>query len=180
MSSAGLALNLMFVAMISATSFYHFDRREREPLGATLLSLATVAGAFANTVEWWFFGSPSTFEGTIAVAMTILAGVIFAVTASASRGSGLFRVFSTRTPPDIVESGIYAYVRHPFYLSYMIYWWGWCPLNSFHPISLTVAALMTITYAAASRVEEGLLTSKFGERYISYSQRTKRFLPLLF
>jgi protein-S-isoprenylcysteine O-methyltransferase Ste14 len=180
MSGVGLALNLLFIAAISTASYNHFDRRQAEPIGATFLSFATVLGSLGNILVWVFLAPRDPVDGTVAVVMTTLAGALFVFAVSESRGGGLLLAFSPRTPPEIIEQGIYAHVRHPFYLSYIIFWWGWCPLNSFHPATAAIAALMTGTYILAARKEEHLLAYRFGERYADYSRRTKQFVPWLF
>lgn len=180
LSGVGLALNLLFVVMISTASYNHFDRRETEPVGATLLSFATLVGAALNTLVWVHTTLFDPLGEAIAVAMALTAGGLFVFALSESRGGGLLLAFSPRTPPEIIEHGIYAHVRHPFYLSYMIFWWGWWPLNGFHPASLALAALMTVIYVIAARKEELLLAYRFGTRYIDYARRTKQFVPWIY
>jgi protein-S-isoprenylcysteine O-methyltransferase Ste14 len=180
MSGVGLALNLLFIVAISTASYNHFDRRQAEPMGATFLSVATILGALGNILVWTFLAPRDPVDAAVAVVMAALAGALFVFAVTESRGGGLLLAFSPRTPPEIIEHGIYAHVRHPFYLSYIIFWWDWCPLNSFHPASVGIAALMTATYIFAARKEEHLLTYRFGNRYSDYSRRTKQFVPWLF
>jgi protein-S-isoprenylcysteine O-methyltransferase Ste14 len=180
LSDVGLVLNLLFVVAISTASYNHFDRRETEPVGATLLSFATLVGAALNTLVWFHVASRDPLGETIAIVMAITAGGLFMFALSESRGGGLLLAFSSRTPPEIIEHGIYARVRHPFYLSYMLFWWDWWPLNGFHPVSLMLAALMTAIYVIAARKEELLLAYRFGTRYIDYARRTKQFVPWLY
>lgn len=180
MSGVGLVLNLLFVVAISTASYKHFDRSDAEPVGATLLSLATLLGAALNTFVWFHVPSSDPVGEAVAIAMVIAAAALFMFALSESRGGGLLLAFSPRTPPKIIEHGVYAHVRHPFYLSYMIFWWGWWPLNSFHPVSLLLAVLMTVMYVIAARKEELLLTYRFGTRYGDYARRTKQFVPWLY
>lgn len=180
MSDVGLVLNLLFVVAISTASYNHFDRRDTEPVGATLLSFATLVGSALNTLVWFHVASTDPVGETVAVAMAIVAAALFVFALSESRGGGLLLAFSPRTPPEIIEHGIYAHVRHPFYLSYMVFWWGWWPLNYFHPVSLLLAALMTVIYVVAARKEELLLAYRFGARYVDYTRRTKQFVPWLY
>jgi protein-S-isoprenylcysteine O-methyltransferase Ste14 len=180
MSGVGLALNILFVAAISTASYNHFDRRHAEPMGATFLSFATLLGTLGNILVWLFLVPPDPVGATVAVVMAALAGALFAFAVTESRGGGLLLAFSPRTPPEIIERGIYAHVRHPFYLSYIVFWWDWCPLNSFHPATVATAALITGIYIFAARKEEHLLTYRFGDRYADYSRRTKQFVPWLF
>jgi protein-S-isoprenylcysteine O-methyltransferase Ste14 len=180
MSGIAVVLNLLFIAAISTASYSHFDRRQAEPMGATFLSFATLLGTLGNILVWLFLAPRDPVGGAIAVVMAALAGALFVFALSESRGGGLLLAFSPRTPPEIIENGIYAHVRHPFYLSYIVFWWDWCPLNSLHSASIAIATLMTVIYITAARKEEHLLTYRFGARYADYSRRTKQFVPWLF
>lgn len=177
MSGTAAALTLAHFAMTSTLTFLHFNRREKEPLGATFITVAAVLGTLVNVVLWWHL-PPS--DGGIALAIILLATVIYGLAIRASYKQGFWRAFSLRTPSDVVDSGIYRYVRHPFYVSYMLYWIAWCALNSCHVASLLIAALMICVYVVAAIKEERVLTSSFGERYAIYSDQTRMFCPWIF
>lgn len=177
MSALALAFNLLFVLGISLTSIYHFDRREAEPKGATFISIATVSAAAINTLIWWSQNSVTTIGMVVAIGLTAFATALFLVTAAETRGYGLLRAFSSRSPPEVLQKGIYGYVRHPFYLAYMVYWLSWCALNNFHAASVICAAVISATYIAAARAEERVLNAHFGQTYTDYASRTKQFIP---
>ena len=174
MSGFAAALTLSYFAMTALMTFRHFNRREKEPFGATFITVAAVLGTLTNVALWWRLPPAG---GALALAMIALAIALYVLAVRASDGQGFWRAFSTRTPPDVVDTGIYRYLRHPFYVSYMIYWLSWCALNSYHLVSLLIAALMITVYVAAALKEERLLTSNFGERYIRYSHQTRMFVP---
>ncbi len=174
MSSLAAAVILSYFAMTSLMTFTHFNRREKEPLGATFITVAAVAGTLANVALWWLLPHAG---GGLALVMAVLAIALYVLAVRATHGQGFWRAFSTRTPPKVVDSGIYGYLRHPFYTSYMIYWLAWCALNSFHVVSLLIAAVMIGVYVAAALKEERLLTSSFGEQYIRYALGTRMFVP---
>ena len=86
--------------------------------------------------------------------------------------------FATAAPSELVTSGPYRYVRHPFYLAYLLgfcaasalagEWFAWC-----------VPVWMAGVYLAAARHEERvILSSPLAEQYRHYARRVGGFLPL--
>ena len=176
MSGFVAALVLSYFLMTSLMTFRLFKRPVTEPFGATFITVAAVLGTLANITLWWRL-PPA--DGGLALAMIALAIPLYVLAVRASHGQGFWRAFSTRTPADVVDAGIYRYLRHPFYVSYMIYWLSWCVLNSYHLVSLLIAAVMISVYVAAALKEERLLTLQFGQRYIQYSHQTWMFVPCI-
>jgi protein-S-isoprenylcysteine O-methyltransferase Ste14 len=78
----------------------------------------------------------------------------------------------------LVREGVFRYIRHPLYTSLMLLAVG----VLFKDVSLQAAAVCIFTLGflvAASRVEEGENTSKFGAEYKGYALQTKRYLPFI-
>lgn len=75
----------------------------------------------------------------------------------------------------LVESGIYARVRHPIYAGLILAGLGWSAVARSLPAG-AVALLLAIYLDAKSRREEAWLTDRY-PRYAAYVQRTRRFLP---
>ncbi len=79
---------------------------------------------------------------------------------------------------QVVDAGIYRYVRHPMYASLLFLGWGaYCKhltlLNS------VLVVLMTAFLVAAARVEEKENIDFFGPEYSAYIKRSKMFIPWL-
>lgn len=172
-----LALNLAFLIAIAWASARHFVRSEREPRGATLLTVATVTGTGLNVWHAITHRNVSGLDADLAIAVSLAAFIVFFAAVSATRHGGLFLAFSDRTPNAVVTRGIYRVVRHPFYASYILYWTSWLPLTAFDPIACVIAAIMIAAYGLAARKEERLLTARFGGQYSALTQRTWRFMP---
>lgn len=175
--SLALILKLLFVALVTWASYRHFARSGREPAGATALALATGLGTGANV--WFALEEPraGVSSSLIAASLVILATAVFIAAVHATRNGGLSLAFSDRTPPAVIESGIYGVIRHPFYASYCLYWLAWVPLTAAHPVSIGIAVAMIAGYVAAVRKEERLLTKRLGDAYSSLMRRTWRLLP---
>lgn len=76
----------------------------------------------------------------------------------------------------LVTDGPYAYTRHPMYLVMFM------QTAAFFFISGSLLILIpwlhnSIALARHARTEEKALTERYGEQYIVYAERTRRFLP---
>jgi protein-S-isoprenylcysteine O-methyltransferase Ste14 len=85
-----------------------------------------------------------------------------------------------RPDQEVVERGIYHYVRHPSYTAGTLLYLG-MGLALANWISLLVLlAVNVVVYGYRVAVEERALEQTLGEPYRRYMRRTKRFVPFLF
>lgn len=78
----------------------------------------------------------------------------------------------------LVREGVFAYIRHPLYVSLMFLAMGML-LKEITP-QAAVACLVTLVFlVTASMVEEQENRAKFGAPYDAYAIRTKRYLPFI-
>lgn len=78
----------------------------------------------------------------------------------------------------LVDSGIYAWVRHPMYLSLILLAWG-AALKEPGWMTLSLAAFVTLCLYLTSLRDEQECLEFFGSDYAAYMQRSWRFIPLL-
>lgn len=82
-------------------------------------------------------------------------------------------------PPErLVESGIYAWTRNPMYLSHILYMIGVAVLFCSWAGALIAATRAAWFHARVLRDERGL-AERFGEPYVAYTHRVKRWIPFL-
>ena len=82
-------------------------------------------------------------------------------------------------PERLVDTGVYAWTRNPMYLGHIIYMIG---------VALTFQSLFAAVIAIARTVwfhfrvlkDERGLSARFGEPYVAYTRRVRRWLPGLF
>jgi protein-S-isoprenylcysteine O-methyltransferase Ste14 len=95
----------------------------------------------------------------------------------ASRGRPPALTFSSDAPEALTTGGPFAYIRHPFYVAFLLIWWA----GAVGTASVWVAASalwMTAAYAWAAHEEErAFLRSRWAEAYRAYSARTGRWCP---
>lgn len=81
-----------------------------------------------------------------------------------------------RAQGDLVTSGLYACVRHPQYLGFILMTFGMLLQWPTLPV-LIMWPVLTRTYYRLCLTEERELVASFGERYVRYQQRVPMLLP---
>jgi protein-S-isoprenylcysteine O-methyltransferase Ste14 len=104
-------------------------------------------------------------------------GVLFVWTFQ-TLGKNLTDTVVTRMEHTLVTTGPYRYVRHPFYLSFLIAVIGGGIVTANWYLFLT--SLLPFAFLVArTRIEEEKLVERFGDEYREYMARTGRFWPRL-
>lgn len=93
-----------------------------------------------------------------------------------SRDDGSLYAFEQTT--RLVDSGIYAWIRHPMYLSLMLLAWG-AAVKDLNGMTLTLAVFVSLCLYITARQDEKECLVHFGTSYGDYMRRSKRFLPFL-
>lgn len=146
------------------------------PVGMTALSVAS-AVAFA-AFQYSLFRQPFEAWGAGAgFAFHLAALSLFTASVAATRRSRLTLAFDDDVPEHIARHGPYRWVRHPFYLSYILFWVG-CAAAAFHVVTVTAAALLTATYVlAAVREERKFARSALAHDYRAYARQAGLLWP---
>lgn len=101
----------------------------------------------------------------------------FAWTVHATRDAGFAFAFSTTKPSVLVVSGPFHYVRHPFYASYLTFWFATCFATASSACWVGPLVLLACYVVAARREERLMRRGDLGTEYASYSSRTGMFFP---
>jgi protein-S-isoprenylcysteine O-methyltransferase Ste14 len=80
---------------------------------------------------------------------------------------------------QLVTTGLYRYIRHPFYSSLLFLGWG-IFLKHITWVGLLLAVFNTIMLVMTARKEEVENIQFFGQQYQEYMKKTKMFVPFLF
>ncbi len=89
------------------------------------------------------------------------------------------QLFSFEKTSELIESGIYHYIRHPMYASLLFLAWGIYFKNPEPALLGAVLPASLLMYLTARKDEQECL-SYFGARYSAYMKRTRMFVPFLF
>jgi len=140
-------------------------------LQAVLLPLVAVAGVVGG----------GAWDGLLA-SLSGLVGSALMVGGAALLGRGLLDLGRNLTPvprprddAQLVETGVYALVRHPIYGGIIIVAFGWGAIAA-SPLTLLLAGAVAIFFDLKSRREEAWLTTHYAG-YLTYMSRTRRFIP---
>ncbi|KGN31697.1 isoprenylcysteine carboxyl methyltransferase [Knoellia sinensis KCTC 19936] len=108
--------------------------------------------------------------------LVVLAFLTLAIPASrAFHRTGQSDIPWTPTP-EIVEGGPFRFTRNPMYLTMLLACVGFAILL-FNPWILLLTPLVALgLYVAAIRPEEEYLEAKFGDAYLAYKGRVRRWL----
>lgn len=147
------------------------------PPGLRVISALTLAG-FA----WFAFRVAVLPVGRFweaAMVLFLLALALFVWTVRFTRKTPPTVAFARDEPVFLLRHGPYGYVRHPFYLSYLLFWTGTAAATP-GILPWGVLLVMLLVYWSAARREEAkFAASPFASAYAEYRARTGMFLPRL-
>lgn len=103
------------------------------------------------------------------------AGLVVAARGARDLGANLTPMPHPRADAQLVETGIYAQIRHPLYAAVILVTLGWATAMA-SARSFTAAAVLVAWLDAKARREEAWLDGQF-PRYAEYTTRTPRFVP---
>lgn len=114
-----------------------------------------------------------------AIALLLGALVLFWATVKAFGHRRPRIAFSAGSPDELVLEGSYRFVRHPFYVSYMLFWLGVFVGSLSWLTALAPVMMGVLYYRAASEEERAIRQSLLGPAYESYSRASGMFIPRL-
>ena len=153
----------------------HFRSNGRPPTGMVLLSAASLL-SYLSYVVLLCRSHRSSFLTVGQWMLFAISLALFWWTIATTRASRLSLAHSSGVPDNLYESGPYRYVRHPFYLSYIIFWtgtalaagaWQW----------LWAAVLGTWYIWVARREEQMFGNSPMSDAYARYRRRVGLVVP---
>jgi protein-S-isoprenylcysteine O-methyltransferase Ste14 len=81
---------------------------------------------------------------------------------------------------ELIEDGLYHFIRHPGYLGQLIIFWGIATsLSNWLSIIFMIVPVL-LGYIYRINVEEKFMINQMGQKYIDYQKRTKRLIPLIY
>jgi protein-S-isoprenylcysteine O-methyltransferase Ste14 len=153
-----------------------------KPAGPTWRAIITAAlGLFFGAWHMLAIATSTTDPRRVALGMAahIVSGVLFWSAVRACQSRPLTAIFEADLPVRLVQVGPYAYVRHPFYGAYTIFWFGgWVASGSLVAL-LSVPVMLAIYVHGAGEEERKFSRSPLAQEYADYRQRAGAWLPRL-
>ncbi len=107
-----------------------------------------------------------------------IAIVILTITGILAR-QGLTIVFAeVREEPDIIRKGVFSVVRHPVYLSAILFYLSLLAV-SFSILAALIWVTIILFYIYLCKHEEELFIEKYGSDYKQYKKETPMLLPTI-
>ncbi len=140
---------------------------------------------FAVNVDYWF-KNPFSISQIISWVLLcisgylVIAGVI-KMKREGKAGSGRKdeTLYEFEKTTELIDSGIFRYIRHPLYSSLLFLTWG-IFFKHATMLLLLIALLSSVFLYITALIEEKECLEVFGEKYRGYMKHTRRFVPFLF
>jgi len=148
------------------------------------LSWECVAWLFATNYKYWFeypFSINQIFSWILLImsGYLVIVGVVYMKKIGKpekSRNEKTLYQFEQTT--ELVDKGIFKYIRHPLYSSLLFLTWGIFFKNVMIEL-LFISMLSTIFLYLTAIYEEKECLNFFGEKYVEYMKKSKRFIPYI-
>lgn len=113
----------------------------------------------------------------------VIVGGVFLLISGYFSVNAFFALIKNKTPFDtskstikMVTDGAYRFSRNPLYLSLLLLLFGFAILLSSLWLFCTIPILYTLFLFKAVKLEERYLSQKFGEEYLNYSAKVRRWI----
>jgi len=134
---------------------------------ALLIAFLFAASNLAPLPSWSFY---------VGIGLMI-AGIVLRQWSIAVLGRYFSPTVGVQEGQTVVDRGPYRLVRHPAYTGYLLAIIGMGFVIQSWGAVLVLIAFFAVVFGYRIHVEEGILTSKLGDEYVSYAKRTKRIIP---
>lgn len=155
----------------------HFTRPHGVPALLYVVATASTALTCAQIVRmtrvdpgWWTIPALAGYAAALALYLWAVA---------TTRRHGFSLAFSADLPSALVARGPYQYVRHPFYVSYLLYWLAGAVAIREVWVIPAFAGVAALYVLAACTEERKFARSGVRDAYDDYRRRTGMFLPRL-
>ena len=162
------------------------DEQTKSLLGRLALVIAILGFGSTHWLAIYDFSRLQSLENnlinytlnTIAILLIIIAIVLNQV---AVRSLGrFFDRLVIKSEHKLLTTGIYSYIQHPIYTSYIVLFGSFCLLlHSLLSIGL-LAVVCLVWFSNRISIEEKMLSQQFGNEYQAYQQKTKKLFPFVY
>jgi protein-S-isoprenylcysteine O-methyltransferase Ste14 len=151
---------------------------DKTPGGMQVVVALSFVGSAVFLFDLWET-SASDWARAAGFCLHLLAIALFGWAVLATRQNRPALAFAGDHPARIFRSGPYAYIRHPFYTSYLLFWLG-CAVATSSLIMLIIFLSLAAIYTVAALGEQrDFSRSSLHHEYEAYQRDTGLFWPKL-
>jgi protein-S-isoprenylcysteine O-methyltransferase Ste14 len=168
---SGLAISGLFGRAVRG----HFVSEKLPPAMKALVALSSAAVLVYIYALWT--GAAPLWQRAAGLALQLVAAGVFNWARTTTLTQRLAAAFDTVQPEFLMRAGPYRIVRHPFYFSYILFWFGSSLAGNFIVLWVICFALIVIYVVAARFEERKFMNSALADDYRRYSARTGFLFP---
>ena len=160
--------------------------RTEEDKGTTRLIglifvLSLIILALAPILEYLSFGILYPEDIFLFLGLSgMIIGVLIRIEAVRELGIYYTSVLKTFEDQNVIQDGMYRYIRHPGYLGNLILFISAAIAVRNFIIIVLILLILIPSYLKRIQSEELMLIKKFGNEYLAYKACTRKLIPLLF
>ena len=140
---------------------------------------------FVNNYKFWF-ENPFSFNHIVSWSFLLISGyliitgvILIKKLGKPGKDRNNKMLYHFEGTSELVEQGIFKYIRHPLYSSLLFLTWGIFLKNTTYEL-LFVAILSSAFLYLTAIFDERECIKYFGDKYSQYMNRSKRFIPFIF
>jgi protein-S-isoprenylcysteine O-methyltransferase Ste14 len=130
-------------------------------------------------LNWFKIGSFSSEPIAILGLVLMALGLFIRILSIRTLGKFYTRKLLTTDEQEVIQKGIYKYIRHPGYLGTVVIWSSAGIAMQNLVISIIATVLILISYYYRITSEEQMLVQTFGKKYSDYKNRSWHLLPFI-
>lgn len=137
-----------------------------------VLLVVVAAAGWSLGPDW---SGPLRLAGAVVGIVLITGGIVLAFRGAVDLGGALTPLPRPRGGAELVETGAYAFVRHPIYGGLILAAFGWAIVQA-SIVAVALAVVLAAFLRVKSSREEAWLKQRF-PAYAAYQARTRRLIP---
>ncbi len=144
-----------------------------------------IAWLLVNNYRYWFINLFSFLQIisfillVCALVLAMTGFVLIKIKGKIDKNRNDNTAYSFEKTTELIEVGIFKYIRHPMYSSLIFLTWGIYFKNVVSINLLIISILSTVFLFITAKVEEKEDLKFFGEKYKDYIKKTKMFIPYI-
>lgn len=162
------------------------DEQVKSKSGILAFAISIVGIISVHWLAFWDFSywqnidrSPAALVLNLIAIVLICSSILINQSAILTLGK-FFDRLTIKSEHQLVTTGIYSFVRHPIYLSYILLFAGFCLILQSKLAILMLIFVCLVWFGQRISIEEEMLQKEFGEKYQTYRQQTKKLVPFIY